>query len=235
MNAADLAELISAQYRELIQITRKSDPQAPLADPAISPELSAALATALGSYLELIKLWNDRVDLVAPADDAILVDRHITDCLAASRIIEHRISAPAGLAYVDIGSGAGLPGIVLALAEPQRTVYLVEPRDKRAQFLREARRRLGISNVHIVQQRIEDLTREDLPKAGLFTARALGDDQAIQSAARRLCETKAWLATLVGQNWVPTKGLEWEIFRYLLPVSQARHSVACCTLSNEEK
>jgi 16S rRNA (guanine527-N7)-methyltransferase len=124
----------------------------------------------LSAYLELVQAWAGRLDLVSPGDLARFRTRHIEDSLKAVPLLS---SAPPGPA-IDVGSGSGVPGIPLALAEPSRHWRLMEPRAKRAAFLEEAVRTLGL-DCEVLRTRAEAAGR-DPSLAGthaLATARAL--------------------------------------------------------------
>ncbi|MGH2807950.1 MAG: 16S rRNA (guanine(527)-N(7))-methyltransferase RsmG [Actinomycetota bacterium] len=100
------------------------------------PEAEARLAT----YEELIARFGPRLDLISPRDLVRVRTRHIDDSLRALPLVA---AAPPGPA-VDVGSGAGLPGIPLAIADPTRHWRLLEPRERRAAFLEEAVRTLEL-------------------------------------------------------------------------------------------
>ena len=103
-------------------------------------------AEALDAYEALVRLWAPRLDLVAPGDVDRFRSRHIDDSLRIAPLIRAAPSGPA----VDVGSGAGLPGIPLAVCEPGRTWHLLEPRAKRAGFLEEVVRALELRNCEVV-------------------------------------------------------------------------------------
>jgi len=127
--------------------------------------LNAALDASLLAYLALMQRWNRAYNLTAIRDPQAMVALHLLDSLA---LLPH-VSAVRTLA--DLGTGAGLPGIPLALARPQMQVTLVEANGKKARFLREVVRVLQLDNVEIIPQRIERVAA-----AGRFdaiTARAL--------------------------------------------------------------
>jgi len=107
--------------------------------------------TKLNLYIRELLLWNTTHSLVGLGDDPLeLVDRHILDSLAAMR----QIGTPGTLA--DIGSGAGLPGIPLAICLPETKVFLVEKMGRRCDFLRNAVIVTGLSDrVEIVQDSLE--------------------------------------------------------------------------------
>ena len=98
-----------------------------------------ALYTKLSVYLDLLLLWNGRTNLTALRDPAEIVTRHFGESLLLSRLV------PEGARRVlDLGSGAGFPGIPLQLLHPALTVTLAESQGKKASFLREAVRVLGL-------------------------------------------------------------------------------------------
>jgi 16S rRNA (guanine527-N7)-methyltransferase len=117
---------------------------------------SEAVESRLDLYLSLVSRWAPRLDLVAPRDLSRFRARHIDDCL---RLLPLSDAVVPGAA-VDIGSGAGLPGIVLAMARPGRPWRLLEPRSKRAGFLEEVVRELGLDNVEVRPVTAEDAARD---------------------------------------------------------------------------
>jgi 16S rRNA (guanine527-N7)-methyltransferase len=94
----------------------------------------------LAAYADLIRAYSDRLDLVAPGDLDRLEERHIQDSLKALPVVRASPDGPCA----DVGSGAGLPGIPLAIAEPSRPWRLIEPRRRRASFLEEVVRALDL-------------------------------------------------------------------------------------------
>ena len=131
--------------------------------------LDRALAGPLLAYLALLLRWNAAYNLTAIRDPREMVAKHLLDSLAM-----HGATAPlaaAGGSLADLGTGAGFPGIPLAIAQPGLQVALVESNGKKARFLREAIRHLGLGNATAVESRIEAF---DAPAAfDAITARAL--------------------------------------------------------------
>ena len=117
-----------------------------------------------------MRKWSGRIDLVAPGDVARFRQRHIDDSL---RILPLVSSLPPGYG-LDVGSGAGLPGIPLAIADPLRPWRLLEPQAKRAAFLEEAVRTLGL-NCEVLVRRAEELARDQgyLASHPIVTLRAV--------------------------------------------------------------
>ena len=99
-------------------------------------------------YIALLKRWNKVFNLIADADDLTVVNRHILDCLAVRSFIS-------GRNCLDVGSGAGLPGLVLAATMPSTEWVLLDSNGKKTRFCEQAVCDLGLTNVQVVQQRIE--------------------------------------------------------------------------------
>jgi 16S rRNA (guanine527-N7)-methyltransferase len=125
---------------------------------------------ALAAYARLLRWWAPRIDLVAPGDLPRLESRHIDDSLKARALIA---SAPDGPA-LDAGSGAGFPGIPLAIVGPARGWRLLEPRAKRAAFLDEVVRQLDL-NAEVVRRTTQQAAADPSLAAthAVVTARAL--------------------------------------------------------------
>jgi len=121
--------------------------------------LDAALAEPLLRYLGELEKWNRAYNLTAVRDPAEMVTRHLLDSLVLIRGGETRFTLPA-TRLLDVGAGAGLPGIVLAIARPQLQVTVLDSNGKKARFMRHAVRTLGLDNVEVVEGRAEDLEAE---------------------------------------------------------------------------
>lgn len=135
--------------------------RAGLADLALPGELAPPLL----AYLDLLARWNRTYNLTAVRDPREMVPRHILDSLAMNAWLDDIAT------LADLGTGPGLPGIPLAIARPQLRVTLVEANGKKARFLREAVRTLGLGNADVAESRIEALDRPGAFDA--ITARAL--------------------------------------------------------------
>lgn len=107
-----------------------------------------AVADRLVRYLELLETWNRKFNLTAVRDPAEMVPRHILDSLAVGPHL------PAGR-VLDVGTGAGLPGIPLALRYPERDFTLLDSNGKKTRFVNQAVLMLGIGNVEVVKERVE--------------------------------------------------------------------------------
>jgi 16S rRNA (guanine527-N7)-methyltransferase len=138
---------------------------APLREGLAALALPGELAPPLLAYLDLLARWNRAYNLTAVRDPREMVPRHLLDSLAMEPFLD-------GIATLaDLGTGPGLPGIPLAIARPGLRVTLVEANGKKARFLREAVRTLGLDNAEVAESRIEALDRPGAFDA--ITARAL--------------------------------------------------------------
>lgn len=114
--------------------------------------LPAGATEKLLAYLDLIAKWNRTYNLTAIRDPLQAVSHHLLDSLAVLR--ELPVSGHGG-ALADVGSGAGLPGIALAIAEPARRVTLNDANEKKGAFLRQAVIELGLPNADVHIGRVE--------------------------------------------------------------------------------
>jgi 16S rRNA (guanine527-N7)-methyltransferase len=144
--------------------------------------LSADAVDALFAHYSTLREWAPKVDLIGPGAAAELFERHYGEALAALPWLPQR-----PFRLVDIGSGAGFPGFVLAAARPDAESVLVEPRERRRAFLLAAARRARLA-VRCLGARVSPASIEQLPQAiDLVTVRALRlDSGSVAALARRL-------------------------------------------------
>jgi 16S rRNA (guanine(527)-N(7))-methyltransferase RsmG len=131
----------------------------------------------LRAFLALLQRWNARINLVADRDESVLWRRHILDSLQLLPLLPE-----GGGPIIDLGSGAGFPGLVLALASGRPT-HLVEADRRKAAFLIEAVRILGLAETKVHSVRIEATA---LPSAQVVSARALAPLAVLLRHAHRL-------------------------------------------------
>ncbi len=117
-------------------------------------QLDTALGEPLLHYLRELLQWNRAYNLTAVRDPLEMVTKHLLDSLAVLPYLN-------GRQVIDVGSGAGLPGIPLALADPARPFVLLDSNGKKAAFLRHAVRTLGLAQVEVVNARVEQYARGD--------------------------------------------------------------------------
>lgn len=112
--------------------------------------LPAAAVEQLLDYQALLERWNGAYNLTAVRDAAEMITRHVLDSLAILPFVQ-------GASLADIGTGPGVPGIVLAIAAPGRDILLVDSNGKKVRFLREAIRSLKLTGVRAIQERVEEV------------------------------------------------------------------------------
>lgn len=112
---------------------------------------ATAVADLCRYHAELAK-WSQKMNLIAKAPLAEVIETHFLDSLTLLPVLDE---LPATGPLLDIGSGAGFPGLALKIARPALHVTLVEPRQKRVSFLRHVIRTLGLSGIEVVEERIE--------------------------------------------------------------------------------
>ena len=130
----------------------------------LSLELESSQLVQLLDYLDLVEKWNRTYNLTAAMGPADMVSRHLLDSLA---LLPH----VRGGSLLDIGTGAGLPGIPLAIALPETRVVMLDSTGKKVQFLNHVIRNLGLDNASAVHDRIESYRADLIPDT--ITARAL--------------------------------------------------------------
>ena len=132
--------------------------------------LSEAQARGLPTYVDQLVRWNATYNLTAVRErDAVWV-QHIADCLAVLPALDRQLAHTAPSQRVlDVGSGGGLPGVLLALMRPALDVTCVDTVGKKAAFIRQVAGALALPNLHAAHSRVETLK---LPPFGLITSRA---------------------------------------------------------------
>jgi 16S rRNA (guanine527-N7)-methyltransferase len=127
-------------------------------------DVSRETLAALETYADLLVRWQRRINLVADSTVSDLWWRHLAD---SAQIVAHIPDTARVIA--DVGSGAGFPGLVVAMMRPMFHVKLIESNSKKAAFLQEVAARTGATNVGIIRKRVESLTGWS---ADVITARA---------------------------------------------------------------
>jgi 16S rRNA (guanine527-N7)-methyltransferase len=144
-------------------------------------------------YAELLATEGVTRGLIGPRETERLWDRHLLNCAVMAELLPERGE------LVDIGSGAGLPGVVLAMLRPSLSVILLEPLLRRSVFLSECVTELGLSNVTVLRARAEDKAAAHI-KADVATARAVAPLDRLVGWAARLLRPGGELLAIKGQS-----------------------------------
>lgn len=148
-----------------------------------------AISASLSDYLFLLNKWNSAYNLTAIRDTEAMVGKHILDSLAILPWLK-------GKRIIDVGTGAGLPGIPLALARPEIDFVLLDSNGKKTRFLNEVKRMLHLKNLEIVQFRVENYHP------------AQGFDTVLSRAFSSLAQMIQWTQHLITDEgiWLAMKG-----------------------------
>lgn len=152
-------------------------------------QLSPAASEKLIDYLALVQKWNRVYNLTAVREPRKMLAHHVLDCLAI-------VPGVSGPRLLDVGSGAGLPGIPLSIALPRMHVTLLDSSHKKAAFLKQAAIELSLDNVSIVCDRVE--AWDTSQRFDLVVSRALTDLPEFIRLAGRLVGPGGALAAMKG-------------------------------------
>jgi 16S rRNA (guanine527-N7)-methyltransferase len=144
----------------------------------------------------LLELWGPKLGLIGLGDRIRVWDRHVLDSLRVLRCV-----GPDAATLVDVGSGAGLPGIPVAIALPARTVTLLEPKSRRAAFLELALEKLSLRNVTVVRAAAEEVH----DTFDVVMARALASARKTWGLAGQLVGPGGALLYFAGASWNATE------------------------------
>lgn len=170
---------------------------AELLAPFIGPApVSDAQLEAIQTYLDLLLRWNAKLNLTAIRDPEEIVIRHFGESLFAARQLFPADGSRETV--IDIGSGAGFPGLPLKLWSPSLNLTLIESNQRKATFLRELVRALNLNSVSVLAERAESISLE----ADLVTFRAVERFERILPIAFSLVKPRGRLAILVGNEQI---------------------------------
>ncbi len=141
----------------------------------------------LDFYVDFLHKWNSAYNLTAIRDKAKIVTHHIVDSVAVVPYL-------AGCQRVlDVGTGAGLPGVVIAILCPYQSICLLDSNGKKIRFLKQLKHELKINNIEIIQERIEKF--QTTPCFDGIISRAFGSiNELIQGSKHLLCSKGHWYA-----------------------------------------
>lgn len=136
-------------------------------------EMNQDLAEKLEIYGRLLKEWNDKINLTAITDDEGIAVKHFLDCLLVSKVADFQ----KGMNVIDVGTGAGFPGLVIAAAYPEVNVTLLDSTGKKLKAVENMAEEMKVQNVKIVHARAEETGKnpEFREKYDFATARAVAE------------------------------------------------------------
>ena len=142
---------------------------------------------AILAYAEFLSNAGIERGLIGPREGERFWERHIFNCLPVTQLL------PQGASLFDIGSGAGLPGIVIALARPDLKVTLIEPLERRVEFLKEA---TAGSSIEVIRGRAQDIKKS----ADFVTARAVAPLEKLKKMSWHMVKTGGSLLAMKGES-----------------------------------
>ena len=147
---------------------------------------------AIRAYAEFLTTAGIERGLIGPREGERIWERHIFNCLPVTQLL------PQGASLFDIGSGAGLPGIVIALARPDLKVTLIEPLERRVEFLNEAVAAIALGGVviEVIRGRAQDVKKS----ADFVTARAVAPMEKLKKMSWHMVKTGGSLLAMKGES-----------------------------------
>jgi 16S rRNA (guanine527-N7)-methyltransferase len=166
-------------------------------------------------YIHILNKWNKKINLTAFTNDFDIVEHHFLDSLAITKFIEQK-------KILDVGSGAGFPGIVLALCDATRQITLVDKVGKKAAFMRQVCLELNLKNVSVIHSRVEEISSH---KYDAIVARAFGDMSLLMNLTQNLINDKGvWYGMkskkLMDEDIIKNKNI-YKIFDIKVPFLDA--------------
>ena len=172
---------------------------AELLQPFLPATLSPTQLNGISMYIDLLLRWNARINLTSVRQPDAIVTRHFGESLFAARHL-FPDGAATSASLIDIGSGAGFPGVPIKLWNPQLRLTLIESNNKKVAFLRQLARTITLTDINIVPGRAEAHAG---PAADVVTLRAVERFALAVPAAARLVAPGGRLALLIGQAQTP--------------------------------
>ncbi len=202
---------------------------ADLLKPFLVHPLSTGQLNSISIYIDIMSRWNQRVNLTAVRDQDSIVTRHFGESLfAASRLFSDQsqvqeVRSTGSRHLVDVGSGAGFPGLPIKLFCPDIRLTLIESHQKKATFLREVARQIALADVEVFADRAENFPRASV---AWVTMRAVERFDSSLPIAEGIVAPGGTLTLLIGDNQVSSAqklatGFEWNLPVHI-PLSEHR-------------
>ena len=162
--------------------------------------LSDTQLLQLQEYAELLKTWNEKMNLTAITEYEEVLEKHFYDCIIPLK------NAYVQGSVLDVGSGAGFPGLVWKIMKPELQVTLLEPTGKRCTFLKEVISHLHLENILVVNERAEEFVINHRESFDVVTARAVANLNVLSELCVPLVKVGGYFYALKG-----AKGKEEEL------------------------
>lgn len=185
-------------------------------------------------YLEALKQWNTKINLTAIRDERGIIIRHFLDSLAGLAVLPAQNSSTAPCKVMDVGTGAGFPGLPIKICRPKILLTLLEPRKKKAAFLHFVCGQLGLTGVNILTERLEVLVKQPQYQEGydILMSRALKVSEFLGLASSLLHANGRlvlWTTQVGGALLHESKGLSvWKpprVISYRLPFEDVERNL----------
>ena len=147
------------------------------------------------TYSKLLQEWNKVMDLTAIDEEEQIIEKHFYDSLISAKYFKYENQT-----LLDIGSGAGFPGLVLAIAFPNLNITLLEPTLKRCNFLNAVINKLGLKNVNVINDRAENFISAKREAYDLVTSRAVSRLNMLLELSIPFLRVNGYMIALKGKN-----------------------------------
>ena len=186
-----------------------------------SEKLSPHQFQLVASYLDVLTQWNSKINLTAIRDPETILTRHFGESLFAARQLLPNSRAPQSV--TDVGSGAGFPGVPFKIWAPKLHLTLIDSHHKKAAFLKEAARRLKLSEVTVLPVRVE----ESSVQSDVVTLRAVEQFERMLPGLPRLLKPSGQIGLLIGESQVALAKTTLQEIRWSqpLPIPLSRNRV----------
>lgn len=197
---------------------------AALLKPFLTAPLDDAQLRNISTYIDILLQWNRRINLTAIRKPEEILTRHFGESLFAAQHLlashragsSHQVSAETACNVVDVGSGAGFPGIPLKIFAPAIQLTLIESNQKKATFMREVLRSLNATRADVYAGRAEDFPAQS---ADLVTLRAVEHFESALTVAARLVRPGGRLGLLIGRAQADRLAALKPGFMWAMPIS----------------
>lgn len=180
--------------------------------------------STIDNYLNLLLKWNKTYNLTAITNWQDMLEKHIFDSLAISPYL-------AGESCLDAGSGAGFPGIPLAISNPDRRFYLLDSRGKKCAFLTAVKHELKLTNLTVINARLENYACDF--KFDTITSRAFCSLEKFIKLSSPLLKSQGTLLAMKGKTF--HHELEQVLFPYILKFYKIAQFDYCCVIIKKDE